>query len=113
MTQALSVVIRFKDVENDDEVRDLLDERCRRLSSEFPETTRYELTIGQSSTELDAHAHVTGKGLDAAAQAAGADARQAGERALDKLERELRRVHDKRIFSRRREAQRGSPKRNP
>lgn len=113
MTQALSVVIRFKDVENDEEVRDLLDERCRRLSNEFPETARYELTIDQSSTELAAHAHVTGKGLDAAAHASGSDARQAGERALDKLERELRRVHDKRIFTHRREAQKGGRKRTP
>jgi len=105
------VVIRFKDVEHDDEVRSHLEKRCESLVQEFPETLRYEVNVGPASTEVQAHAHVTGKDIDAAAHASGADARLAGEHALDKLERELRRIRDKRIFGRRRVAQKTSRKR--
>ena len=51
---------------------------------------------------------MVGKNTDAAAHAAAGEVRQAGERALDKLERELRRHHDKKIFGQRREAQKKS-----
>jgi ribosome-associated translation inhibitor RaiA len=111
MTDAVSVVIRFKDVENDDEVREVLQRRCDHLAAEFPELTKLELTLGASAARVAAHAHATGKSTDAAASADAPDSRQAGERALEKLERELRRVHDKRIFGRRREAQKAAGKR--
>jgi ribosome-associated translation inhibitor RaiA len=111
MNQDAIVVIRFKDVENDDEIRDTLEKRCHHLAQEFPETRRYELTLTPMTLEVSAQGHVTGKDIDAAAHATSNDLRQAGERVIDKLERELRRLHDKKIFSRRREAQRATGKR--
>jgi len=103
--------ISFKDVEHDDAVRDELERRCEALAAEFPETTRFELHLTSTSPQVHARAHVTGKDVDAAAGATGPDARQAGQLALDKLERELRRHHDKKIFAHRREAQKAAGKR--
>ncbi len=111
MTEAQTVMIRFKDVDHDDELRSRLEDRCRALAQEFPETMRFELSLSPASPDVDAHVHVAGKETDFAAHATAADARLAGDRALDKLERELRRKHDKKIFARRREAQRASGKR--
>ncbi|MCZ6462717.1 MAG: HPF/RaiA family ribosome-associated protein [Proteobacteria bacterium] len=111
MAQAPTVSIRFKDLEPDDDLREILEKRCRHLSGEFPELNSFEITLSPNATEISAHAHVTGKDTDAASHANAEDVRQAGERALHKLERELRRGHDKRIFGQRREAQRAIGKR--
>lgn len=111
MADGASVIIRFKEVENSDEVREALERRCAQLGDEFSEIRRIEVTLGLDAGSVLANAHATGKDTDAAAHADAEDARQAGERALDKLERELRRGHDKRIFSHRREAQKAAGKR--
>lgn len=111
MAQDPTVAIRFKDLDNDEDLRELLEKRCRHLTSEFPEINNIELTLSPDATEISAHAHVTGKSTDAASHASAEDVRQAGERALHKLERELRKDHDKRIFGQRREAQRSIGKR--
>ena len=56
--------------------------------------------------KFETHAHVVGKSMDLAAHAIAEQPAQSGEQALDKLRRELRRTHDKRIFRKRRSAQR-------
>lgn len=111
MADDASVVIRFKDVEHDEAVKEQLERRCEALAQEFPETIRYEVNLTTGSKDVHAQAHVTGKDIDAAAQAVAPDARLAGDRSLEKLERELRRIHDKRIFSRRRAARKTTAKR--
>jgi ribosome-associated translation inhibitor RaiA len=111
MADEANVVIRFKDVEHDEAARDHLQGRCEALAQEFPETIRYEVNLTAASKDVQAQVHVTGKDIDAAAHGVAPDARLAGERALEKLERELRRIHDKRIFSRRREARKTTAKR--
>lgn len=105
------VEIHFRGIETDETLRELLEKRCAALAQEFPETSRFELTLSSENTEIDAHGHVLGKDTDEASHAMAPDARRAGERALDKLERELRRHHDKKIFAHRREAQKSSRKR--
>lgn len=100
-----SVVIHFNHMSTDDEVRTHLQERCGHLASEFPETAHYELSLSPDDREIRADAHVSGRGTHVAAHATHGDLRQAGDLVLNKLERELRRHHDKKIFSRRREAQ--------
>ncbi len=45
MAQPVSAVIHFKGIDTDEEVRDHLTDRCGHLADEFPETTRYELTL--------------------------------------------------------------------
>ncbi len=112
MAQTTNVVIHFKDLASRDSIRELIDERCNQLALEFPETTQYEITLEPDAGEIKVHAHVTGKQTSLAAHATSDDLRQAAERAIDKLERELRKDHDKRIFSQRRQAQKARSKRS-
>ena len=111
MSRSPSVVLHFRDLEIDDVVREAVERRCDHLADEFHEVNRFELTITENGTGFIAHGHATGKNTDVATHAEAEAARTASDQVLDKIERQLRRVHDKRIFGRRREAQRGSPKR--
>jgi ribosome-associated translation inhibitor RaiA len=113
MASDTRVEIHFKDLEQDDDVREHLHDRCTHLAEEFPETTDFELTLQESALAIECHAHVSGKRTSIAAHSNGAETpRQAGDQALDKVERELRKAHDKRIFTPRREAQKNRAKRN-
>jgi len=106
------ILVRFKDVDESSQLREHLEQRCHHLGDEFPELVHTELALSPNALEIAAHATARGKDTDCAAHATAPDARQAADRALDKLERELRKSHDKRIFVQRREAQRNQPKRN-
>lgn len=102
----VSVIVHFRGVASNDALREHLEGRCRQLAAEFPETTHYELTIEPDADNMKAHGHVVGKGTNTAAHANGVvDAKLAGDALLDKLHTELRREHDKRIFTQRRKAQ--------
>ena len=105
------VAIRFKDVDHDAEVDEVLKNRCHALAAEFPETTHFEIALGLDAGHVSAHAHVSGKNTQFAAHASAPDARKAADSALEKLERELRRHHDKTIFSARRAVQKKRAKR--
>lgn len=105
------LVVHFKDVEHDDELKEALERRCDHLADEFHETNRFEISLEPERNEISAHAKVTGKKTTVAAHAKAPQARQAAENALDRLERELRKDHDKRIFRPRREARKHPAKR--
>ena len=112
MTAEINILIHWKGLENDPEVHDHLQTRCLHVASEFPETDHYELSIEPSGRDVKCHGHVTGKQTQLAAHADGLPTpRQVADSVIDKLERELRREHDKRIFSQRRKAQRYPSKR--
>ena len=111
MADQATVVVHFKDLANDDALRENLEKHCRALAEEFSEVTKLEITLSQDGAGFIAHGHVTGKNTDAATHAKASELGPAAERMLDKVERQLRRVHDKRIFSQRREAQRTPQKR--
>jgi ribosomal subunit interface protein len=100
------VVVSFKDIEHDEPTRDAIHKRCEALAAEFHEVTRFEITLLQEGVGFAGHGHVTGKGEDVGAQATAKELLPAAEGLLDKLERQLRKHHDKRIFAQRREAQR-------
>jgi ribosome-associated translation inhibitor RaiA len=106
MSRDANVTVHFKDVDHNDELRDAVEQRCQHLAEEFAEANRFEVSLAQDPNEITAHARAIGKKTDVASHAAAPDARQAADAALDRLERELRSRHDKRIFSPRREAQR-------
>ena len=106
MSRSPSVVLHFRDLEIDEMVRDTVQRRCDHLADEFHEVNRFELTISENGTGFIAHGHATGKNTDVATHADAGAARAASDQVLDKIERQLRRVHEKRIFSRRREARR-------
>ena len=112
MSREANVIIHFKDITIDDTVRDHLQERCQHFAAEFPETDTYELTLQSDADGIEGHCHVTGKKTSIAATHSGSEtARQAGDHVLDKVERELRKDHDKRIFTPRRKAQKERNKR--
>ena len=73
-------------------------------------TNNIELTLAPDGTGYSAHAHVTGR-AELAAKAEAQELGLAADRALERLARALRRVHDKRVFSRRRAAMQQNPKR--
>ena len=110
MSRNPSVVLHFRDVEVDEAVRDSVQEsvhrRCDHLADEFHEVNRFELTISENGAGFSVHGHATGKNTDVATHADAGAARAASDQVLDKIERQLRRGHEKRIFARRREARR-------
>ena len=105
-------VVHFKEIPNSEKVRQSIEDRCAQLASEFEEFTRFEITFAPLGAEVEAHAHASGKNTNIATQATGKNLRAAGDQVLEKVERQLRKIHDKRIFSQRREAQRKPAKRS-
>jgi ribosome-associated translation inhibitor RaiA len=106
MANDATVIVHFGDVEHSDELNEALERRCRHLGDEFSETDRFEISLTPEHNDISVHAKVTGKNTSIAAHASGPHAKPAAEAALDRLERELRNRHDKRIFAARREAKR-------
>ena len=115
-TPQARVIVHFKGVSKDQEqhaeLQKAVEKRCRHLAEEFAETNRFEVSISAEANELTAHAKASGKNTSVTSHASAAEPRAAAEAALDRLERELRRVHDKRIFAPRREARRAKAKRD-
>ena len=102
----VSVLIHFRGVATDPDVKEHIEARCHHLANEFPETNHYELTLEQENGHVVAHGHVTGKNTDAAAHTPPIEGlKAAGDAALEKLHTELRKHHDKRIFGQRRREQ--------
>ncbi len=105
-------VLHLKDASSNQPLRDHVERRLDQLEAEFPEVTRFEITLTEDGAGFTAHARVTGKSTEVAPHSALApEPRPAIDSVLDKIERQLRRAHDKRIFTQRRDAQRDPPKR--
>lgn len=111
MVDKALVSISFKDLETDQRVREALGARCRRLTEKFPETTRFEITLASDGADCTAHGRVTGKDTEVATQATAMELAQAADRLVERMERRLRRGHEKRVLGRRREAQRANSRR--
>jgi ribosome-associated translation inhibitor RaiA len=107
------IAVNFKDMPTDEDVREEVEARCRTLADEFPELTHVELTLTPDGTGHRASGHVSGKSTQLASHAAAVEPGRAADQLLDKLRQQLRRAHEKRIFSHRREAQLQNPKRKP
>lgn len=110
--QRPDVVIHLKELSEDDEsLRELIEQRCDQLAEEFREITRVEVSVHEDGAEFAVSGHATGKSTDIATHATASEIAPAVDAVLAKVQRQLRRAHDKRIFSQRREAQRDPPKR--
>ena len=105
------IVVHFKEVPNSEKVREAIESRCDQLAAEFEEVTRFEISLSPYGNDIEANGHATGKKTNVATQATGKNLRVAADQVLDKIERQLRKNHDKRIFSQRRDAQRNPAKR--
>ena len=106
MTDNLSVVIHVSEIEDEELLKKSIEKHCERLASEFHEIRKIEITLSPDGAGYLAHGHATGKGTNVATQAEAGEPRPAIDLVFDKVERQLRKIHDKRIFSQRREAQR-------
>lgn len=98
----MSFRIHFQDVPHSDKVRDECEQLAAALREEFPETSKCEVTITHSGEEKELHLHVTGKDVDLAARAQARDVHETVVEAFDRVRRQLRKRHDKKIFSGRR-----------
>jgi ribosome-associated translation inhibitor RaiA len=105
------IAVHFKDMPVDGDVRDAVEERCRALADEFPEVTHVEVTLTPDGVGHHASGRVTGRKTELATHATATEPGHAANQLLDTLRHQLRRSHDKRIFARRRAAQRENPKR--
>jgi ribosomal subunit interface protein len=110
MAERPTVVTTFKDLPIDERVRDTIEKRCTQLAQDFPEVSRFEINLAEDGSGYAVHGHVTGKGRDLGAQAEASELAPAADLLLEKLARQLRKFHDKQIFTQRREAQRDPPK---
>jgi ribosome-associated translation inhibitor RaiA len=110
MSETPTVVIRFKDVSRDETVHEDLEGRVRTLLVDFPDTTRFEINLEPDGVGVRIQAHMSGKNTQIAAHAGGPDVRSAADQLFHRVKQQLRRLHDKRTFQHRREAQKASPK---
>jgi ribosomal subunit interface protein len=111
MTNNPSVVIHFREVEQDEPLREFIEKKAEALGNEFREASKIEISLSPNGAGFIANGHVTGKGTDIATHAEASELTPAVDSVFDKFERQLRKLHDKRIFGQRREAQRDPPKR--
>jgi putative sigma-54 modulation protein len=111
MTNNPSVVIHFKEVEQDEPLRETIQKKSQHLGEEFHEVTKIEISLAPNGLGFIVNGHVTGKGTDVATHVKASELAPAVDSVFDKIERQLRKHHDKRIFTQRREAQRSPPKR--
>ncbi len=111
MTKNPSVVIHFREVEQDEPLRESIEKKGEHLGNEFREVSKIEISLAPNGAGFIANGHVTGKGTDIATHVEASELTPAVDSVFDKVERQLRKLHDKRIFTQRREAQRAPPKR--
>ncbi len=109
MSRNPRVEVHFKEVDWDDTLKEHFEERCGALADEFHEAVNFELTLRGQGEKVEASCVVKGSRTHLSAHANGCEnARKAGDDALMKMERELRKEHDKRIFNARRKEQKQS-----
>ena len=111
MAQTTPVLVHFKDMDSSERILKSIEKRCEQLRDEFHEVARFEITVSEEGAGYSVQGHVTGKNTDIGTHAKAGDAGPAADALLDKIERQLRRIHDKRIYAQRRDARRDSPKR--
>ncbi len=99
--------MHFQDLEHSDFLHSKCEDLSQSLRNEFPETTRFEVTMTQVGDERATQVHVTGRDIDFVSSASSKSARESVNDAFDRVRKQLRKHHDKVIFNRRREA-RGS-----
>lgn len=104
----MSFRIHFQDLPPSAALRDECERWVSELESEFPETSKFEVTLTHAGAEHETHVHITGRDLELASSAKGRGQREAIEEAFERLRRQLRKRRDKQILGRRREAQKPS-----
>ncbi|MFQ5698864.1 MAG: HPF/RaiA family ribosome-associated protein [Myxococcota bacterium] len=100
----MSTRVLFQDVPRSERIAQDCEALASELRSEFPETSKVEITLTRAGDQHETRVRVTGKDLDLAASSRGERQTEAVSDAFDRARRQLRKRHDKLIFGRRREA---------
>jgi ribosome-associated translation inhibitor RaiA len=100
----MSFRIHFKGLSHEDDVKSECERHADELRGEFPETSKVEVTVTLDGNDHDTHVRVTGKDTEIAASASDRELRTSIVDAFEKARRQLRKQHDKAIFTRRRGA---------
>ena len=98
--------VHFQDVPHSESIQRECERWIDLLREEFPETSKYEITLTHAGNDHETHVHVTGKHVELASQARHRDLREAVTDAFDRVRRQLRKHHDKKISGRRRDTHR-------
>ena len=112
MHEAPRVVIHHGDVHIGERLLESIERRCSALAAEFNEAKRFELSFEPRGAGVRGQLHATGSHTDVATHAEAEEVGIVTDRVFEKIERRLRRVHDKRIFARRRDAKLSALKRH-
>ena len=104
----MTLRVHFQDVPHSDQLRRECEACVEDLKQEFPETSKYEITLTHTGDTHEVHVHVTGKDLEVASSGQAETLAESVTNALEKTRRQLRKHHDKVIFGRRREGPRRS-----
>jgi ribosome-associated translation inhibitor RaiA len=101
----MSLRIRFQEVPHSKAVQRECERLTEELQEEFPEISRFDVSVTHDGDDKKMHLHVTGKDVDLAARAQSRETREVVSQAFDRIRRQMRRRHDKQIFTQRRSAQ--------
>ncbi len=99
----MSVRIQFREeLPRSNAVREQCEQAASALQDEFPEVTSFDFKVAQDGERHEVHVHVVGRQIDCVASAKHRDVRDALHEAVERARKQLRKHHDKQIFSRRR-----------
>ena len=98
----MSVRVHFRDVPHSERIRRDCENSVNGLQEEFPETSKFEITLTHTGDTHETHVHVTGKDLEVAAIGQALTLQESVTEALEHTRKQLRKHHDKVIFGRRR-----------
>jgi len=95
--------LNFRDMPHSDALQRECEDLAEGVRSEFPETTRVEVTLTHEREEYEAHVHVAGKDINLAGRAKSRESLAlAAREAFQHAHAQLRKHRDKAIFKQRR-----------
>ncbi len=102
MTLKQNIAVNFKEIEVNNGVRTFIEERCQEMLEEFPEVMSFDVSLAPDGIGFTARVHATGRNLDVVAtHDSEKEVGHAADQVLDKVHRQLRKQHEKRVEHRR------------
>jgi ribosome-associated translation inhibitor RaiA len=105
----MNLRIRFQEVPHSKAVERECERLAEELQEEFPEISRFDLSMTHDGDDKKMHLHITGKDVDMASRAQSRETREVVGQVFDRIRKQMRRRHDKQIFAQRRSVQKGKP----
>jgi ribosome-associated translation inhibitor RaiA len=105
----MNLRIRFQEVPQSKAVHRECERLAGELQEEFPEISRFDVSVTHDGDDREMHLHITGKDVDLSARAQSRETREVVTQVFDRIRKQLRRHHDKQIFAHRRSVQKSKP----